>query len=75
MFFVLLAALLQLFCGSTFLNSFLIARPVIFLLFWGACAWLTMLAILLAIYDLLVVRVGGRARRRKLMEEVLDKDL
>jgi hypothetical protein len=75
MFFVILAALLLLFCGVTFLNSSLVERPMIFILFWGACAWLTILSILLAIYDLLVVRARARALRRELLAKVLKKEL
>lgn len=66
MFIVVLAALVMLFLGSTFLSGPLGERPVLFVVFWGSCAWLTFLAILLALYDLLAVRAHARLERRRL---------
>jgi hypothetical protein len=74
MFVVVLVALLMLFCGATFLNAFLLRRPVCFLVFWGACAWLTLAAMLLAVYDLLILRARGRRERERLRHEVFGKD-
>lgn len=70
MFIVVLAALVMLFVGSTFLNGTLGERPLLFVLFWGSCAWLTFLAILLALYDLLAVRAQARSERRRLRAEI-----
>ena len=63
MFVLLLAALLLLFSGSTFLRGVLNPHehPVAFILFWFVCVWLTFTAFLLAIFDILLVR----AQRRK----------
>lgn len=33
-----------------------------FILFWFACAWLTLLALLLTVFDLLIVRAYARGR-------------
>ena len=75
MFFVVLAAIVMLFLGATFLNSFLTARPFYFLGYWGLCAWLTVLAMLMAIYDLLVVRARARLLERELRAKILgDRD-
>lgn len=54
--------------GSTVLAGFLTPRehPVWFILFWALCAWITMLAILLALFDLLMVRAEARAARKAL---------
>ena len=54
--------------GSTFLQGFLNPRehPFWFILFWLACAWMTILALLLALFDLLIVREQARAARRAL---------
>ncbi len=68
MFILLLAALLMLFAGSTFLSGS-IATPWDFILYWGACAWLTLGALLLALWDLLLVRAAARRERRKLEEQ------
>ena len=73
MFFLLLVALALLFSGSTFLESALNPRerPVWFILFWVACAWLTLTAMLLAIFDLLVVKLAARKTGRMLREKFL----
>jgi len=65
MFILLLVALALLFSGSTFFESALNPRerPVWFILFWVACAWLTLTAMLLAIFDLLVVKLEAKTGR------------
>jgi cobalamin synthase len=54
--------------GSTFLKDVLNPRehPVWFILFWLACAWMTVLAVLLALFDMLAVRAQARAAEREL---------
>lgn len=74
MFYIVLTAVVMLFVGSTFLNSYLIARPMTFLGFWAVCGWLTILALLLAVYDLLVVRAQARRAARQLREEILRRE-
>jgi uncharacterized membrane protein len=68
MFMLVLGALVLLFFGTTFLQSRLNPRqhPVWFLLFWIVCAWLTLTTMLLAIFDLLVVRLEARKAQRGL---------
>ena len=58
--------------GSTLLKEILDPRahPVWFILFWAACAWMTILAVLLALFDMLIVRAQARAARRELGTEV-----
>lgn len=73
MFYSLLAALVLLFAGATFLDTWLRARPLLFLLYWGACAWITLLAVLLAVFDMLVVRARARRERRMLESEYLQE--
>jgi protein-S-isoprenylcysteine O-methyltransferase Ste14 len=70
MFVSLVVALVLLFGGSTFLQSLLIAHPVWFIIFWFICAWLTLLAVLLALFDLLAVRAQARAVGKALRMEV-----
>jgi hypothetical protein len=62
MFVLLVVALVLLFSGSTFLRSILNPRqhPVWFILFWFVCIWLTFTALLLAIFDMLMVRAQTR---------------
>src|SRR5438105_10511317 len=71
MLVMLVLALLFLFSGSTFLQSALDPRghPGRFILFWAICAWLTMAAILLAVFDLLIVKLEGRQNERTLREK------
>jgi hypothetical protein len=70
MFMLVLAALVLLFSGSTFLQPALTPRehPVWFILFWVACGWLAVTAMLLAIFDLLIVRLETRRARRNLQQ-------
>jgi hypothetical protein len=73
MFFCVLAAMLWLFLGATFLQGFLAARPLWFMLYWLACAWLTIAALLLAIFDLLMTRVQARAADKALRQQYANK--
>jgi hypothetical protein len=68
MFILLLTALILLFAGSTFLAPFLNPGQHLgwALFFWIACIWLTMTALLLALYDLVMVRIAARAEQREL---------
>ena len=68
MFILLLVALLLLFSGSTFLQTFLSPREHSgwFILFWFVCIWLTFTAFLLAIFDLLLVRAQTRKVEKNL---------
>lgn len=71
MFILLVIALLLLFSGSTFLAPVLNPREHLgwTLFFWITCVWLTLTALLLALFDLLMVRMRARAARRTLREE------
>ena len=72
MFAMLIIALALLFSGSTFLQSALNPRdhPVLFILFWFACAWLTLAAFLLSVFDLLMLRIEARKAQRTLREKL-----
>ena len=74
MFWTVIAAVAMLFCGSTFLAPMLDPRtyPARFILYWAACAWLTVTVVLLAIFDLLIVRAQARAERRALAEKMTE---
>jgi uncharacterized membrane protein YedE/YeeE len=62
--------MLMLFAGSTFLESALAPHehPGRFILFWIVCAWLTLTAVGLAFFDLLMVRAQSRAAKKQLRE-------
>jgi len=72
MFVVLILTMVLVFAGTTFLQPFLSPRahPGWFIFFWVACAWLTLLALLLAIFDLLTLKIQGRAARKILREKL-----
>ena len=72
MFVILIVALVMLFVGSTFLQEFLNARehPVWFTIYWFACGWLTLTAMLLALFDLLMVRMEARKTKKALQAQI-----
>lgn len=70
MFLFTLAAVCCLFAGATFLEKYLTARPLLFLCYWGLCAWLTLCSLLLALYDMLAVSAAASRERRRLREEL-----
>ena len=70
MFVTLVGALVLLFAGSTFLQTVLVEHPVWFVFFWFVCAWLTLAAVLLALFDLLMLRMEARALRKKLRGQI-----
>ncbi len=69
MFYDMIFALVMLFAGSSVLSGWLRANPLLFLAYWAGCAWLTLLAVLLAAFDILLVSAAGRRARRKLEAE------
>ncbi|MEO8438758.1 MAG: hypothetical protein ABI540_00920 [Spartobacteria bacterium] len=75
MFWIVIVAVVMLFCGSTFLSPWLDPEihPGWFMLYWLACAWVTVTVVLLALFDLLLVRAQARAEKRRLAEEVVEK--
>ena len=73
MFFVMLAALVLLFLGATFFAAWLREHPVLFVLYWFACAWATLTSVLLAFYDLLTIRAAARREHRRLADELPKK--
>jgi predicted MFS family arabinose efflux permease len=47
-------------------------HPWRFVFFWFACAWQTVLAVLLALLDLLLAKAEARAARKALREQVVN---
>ena len=72
MLFLLALALLLLISGFTFLQSALNPRehPWRVIFFWIVCIWLTFTALLLALFDLLVLRLQARRAERALREKL-----
>jgi MFS family permease len=72
MVIVLSAALLLLIAGLTILAPLLNPHehPWRVIIFWLVCIWLTFTAMLLAIFDLLAVRLEARRAQRRLREQI-----
>ena len=75
MLFVVGIAALMVISGSTFLRPILDPREHLlwFLVFWLGCAWFTLTALLLALFDVLLVRAQARKAQRELREAALGK--
>jgi hypothetical protein len=69
---LLVLALLLLISGFTFLQPALNPQehPWRVILFWIVCIWLTFTALLLALFDLLVLRLQARRTERALREKL-----
>src|SRR5438270_5760896 len=75
MVIILVAAILLIVSGATVLQGPLNPheRPGWFIFFWLVCAWLTVTAILIAVFDLLILTSAGRKAERT-MREQLEKE-
>lgn len=71
MFVVVAVALLLMAMGPTLLASALDPHehPALFILYWFSCAWLTLLALLLALFDMLLIRREARILRENLKQQ------
>jgi hypothetical protein len=73
MFYSVLVALVMLFAGATVLWPALRDHPFIFLGYWAVCGWITLLAMLLALYDMVKVRAEAQRLRRELAQQHLEE--
>ena len=71
LFYLVLAALVMLAAGVAVLDSLLMGHPILFLLYWGACLWLTLTCLLLALYDMFALRAEARRERLRLKSKIL----
>jgi hypothetical protein len=74
MFYTVLAAALMVFAGDLLLGDWLRERLQRFAVYWLVCGWLTVTAGLLAIYDLLMMRLEHRLARRQLREKIFRRE-
>jgi hypothetical protein len=70
MFHTLLGAMLMLFAGAVLIDGWLLQHHLALFLWWAACAWLTLTAVLLALFDMLVIRAAARREKRRLEREL-----
>lgn len=73
MFYSVLVALLLLFAGAILNWPDPREHPLLFLGYWAVCGWITLLAVLLALYDLVKVRAEAQRLRRELAQQHLEK--
>jgi hypothetical protein len=68
--------LVLLLCGLTVLRAWLDPHehPWRFILYWLLCGWQTLLALLLALLDVLMVQAQARAARKALHEDAKQKE-
>jgi hypothetical protein len=72
MVIVITAAVVLMILGATILKNALNPheQPGWFIFFWFVCAWLTITAILIAVFDLLTVTSEGRKAERELRSRI-----
>lgn len=71
MFYNVLVVLILFFLGATVFWSWHVDHRLLFVIYWFICMWLTLLAILLALYDMAKVRLEAKRARRQLEREIL----
>ncbi len=74
MFYTTLGSVVLLFVGAVLIDRNLREHPVWFIVWWGACAWLMIASLLLALFDILTIRAAARRARRELARKVLAQD-
>ncbi len=74
MFYSVVTAGAMLVLGATLFDGWLRENLTRFLVYWLVCAWLTLLAMLLAMLDLLILRAQGRRVERELRKELLPEE-
>jgi hypothetical protein len=67
--FFLILSLGLLIWGVTFLADYLAHRPILFVVYWAACALLTGLALLNAMLDMIIMRKRTRDEQTHLAEK------
>ena len=73
---IVIAAVVMLFCGTTIFSAALDWRdhPGRFIFYWLICGWLTITSVLLALYDLLMLRADARTERRGMAQKLTGSD-
>jgi hypothetical protein len=74
MFYTSLGSVLMLFVGAVLIDRTLRQHPIAFVLWWAACAWLMLTSLLLALFDMLLIRAAARHERRNLARRIFDEN-
>jgi hypothetical protein len=67
--FFLILSLGLLIWGTTLLSDYLLHRPMLFVAYWGGCAFLTGLAMINALLDMIIMRKRTRDEQMSLAEK------
>ncbi|HEY2342256.1 MAG TPA: hypothetical protein VGH90_04460 [Chthoniobacteraceae bacterium] len=73
MFYDVIVALVMVFGGACIHKQWVAEHLLFSVVYWAACMLLTFLAILLALFDMLLVRSAARRERRRLEAQYLHK--
>ena len=75
MLWLMLVAMVMVFLGS-WLISYEWMRKHLWLsiAYWAVCIWLTIAGLLLAVFDMLIIRAAGRAMRRRIEQDIAHID-
>jgi len=74
MFYTTLGSVMLLFIGAVLIDRVLREHPLWFVAWWGLCAWLMVASLLLALFDILMIRSAARKARRDLARKVLAQE-
>ena len=75
MLWVMLVAMVMLFLGWVLIpNEWAHRHYVMYFAYWAVCLWLTIAGMLLAVFDMLIIRAAGRAMRRRIEQDIAHID-
>ncbi len=75
MMWIMLAAMLMLFLGSWLIPDAWARKHVwLYFLYWAICTWLTIAGLLLAVFDILIIRAAARAMQRRIEQDIAHID-
>lgn len=75
MLWLMAVALVMLFLGSWLLSDDWARQHVwLYMAYWAVCGWITLTGVLLAIFDMLIIRATARALRIRLEREIAQID-
>ena len=72
MFYVSAGTMIAVYLGFTLLDGFLAGNPLIFAVYWLCCAGFVVFMLMLAIYDLALVKRELNVRAKQELQEVLN---
>ena len=75
MLWVMAAAMVMLFLGSWLLSDEWARKHVgLYFAYWAVCIWLTVAGLLLAVFDILIIRAASRAMQRRIAQDIAHID-